>query len=320
MVLEVPLVAVNLGTVSVESFLYGVYVVLFVTSMYLMGARYSKADQPKVGSRASRRSSIFWGPICLFLLITAHWILTVDRSFLAFVYFKNGTLPIAFYGDLSHITEVVKTGFVSASLVVGDALIIHRLWVVWSRNIYVCIFPICTMLGLAICGGGITYQLSQYTIGEDIFISAAGRWITSDTVFTLCTNVYCTALITWRIWRNSRLVAPYGSSNLNSLLGVLIESAALYTTWTLFFLISYQTKSNLQFIALDCWGAITGISCMLIHVRVGLGWSQTSMRTGAASTPSAPPFAVNISRAVHSQPDYQMDDFRGGSDKFSSNV
>ncbi|KAF7355648.1 hypothetical protein MSAN_01482500 [Mycena sanguinolenta] len=302
MVLEVPLVAVNLGTVSVESFLYV--------------ARYSKA-----GRGTSRMSSpVFFWTYLSFSLITGHWILTVDRSFLAFVYFKNGTLPIAFYGDLSHITEVVKTGFVSAALVVGDTLIIHRLWVVWGRNIYVCIFPMCTMLGLAICGGGITYQLSQYTVGEDIFVTAAGRWITSDTVFTLCTNVYCTALITWRIWRNSRLVAPYGSTNLNSLLGILIESAALYTTWTLFFLISYQSKSNLQFIALDCWAAVTGISCMLIHVRVGLGWSQASIHTGAASTPNAPPFAVNISRAVHSSPDHQMDDFRGRGGKFSDHV
>ncbi|KAJ7229430.1 hypothetical protein B0H12DRAFT_1193005 [Mycena haematopus] len=319
MVLEVPLVAVNLGTVSMEAFLYGVYWLLFVTSMYLLAARYSTTNQPKVGGETSRmRSPIFFGPICLFILITAHWILTVDRSFLAFVYFENGSLPIAFYGDLSHITEVVKTGFVSAALVIGDALIVYsRLWIIWSRNIYVCIFPMCTMVGLTICGGGITYQLSQYTPGEDIFETAAGRWITSDTVFTLCTNVYCTALITWRIWRNSRVVSHYGSQNLNSLLGILVESAALYTTWTLFFLISYQTKSNLQFIALDCWASVTGISCMLIHVRIGLGWSQTTIHTRVASNPSAPPFSVNISRAVHSSPDYQLHEFRGRADKFS---
>ncbi|KAJ7213734.1 hypothetical protein B0H12DRAFT_370626 [Mycena haematopus] len=318
MVLEVPLVAVNLGTVSIEAFLYGVYLVLFITSMYLLASRYSTA---KVGGETSRiRSPIFVGPVFLFMLITAHWILTVDRSFLAFVYFENGNLPIAFYGDLSQITEAVKTGFLTMALVTGDALIIHRLWIIWSRNMYVCIFPMLTTLGLAICGGGITYQLSQYTPGQNIFATAAGRWITSDTVLTLCANVYCTASITWRIWRNTRLVSPYGSQNLKSLLAVLVESAALYTTWTLFFLISYQTKSNLQFIAADCWPAVTGISCMLIHVRVGLGWSQTSIHAKVASTPSAPPFSVNISRVVHSSADYQMEDFQGRADKFTDDA
>lgn len=37
----------------------------------------------------------------------------------------------------------------------------------------------------AACGVGITYQFSQYYPGENVFVSAAGRWITSDCVFTL---------------------------------------------------------------------------------------------------------------------------------------
>ncbi|KAF8213915.1 hypothetical protein K438DRAFT_1563866 [Mycena galopus ATCC 62051] len=321
MVLNVPLVAVNVGTVSVEAFLYGVYLVLFITSMYLLGTKNSAS---KARPNASRiKHSVLLGPICLFMVITGHWILTVDRSFLAFVYFENGSLPIAFYGDLSHITEVVKTGFLSASLVIGDVLIVLAAQVIWGHNIYVIIFPTCTMLGLAICGGGITYQLSQYTPGENIFATAAGRWITSDTAFTLCTNVYCTTLITLRIWRNSRFVKNSvfgGAQNWNSLLGILVESAALYTTWTLFFLISYQTESNLQFIALDCWAAVTGIACMLIHVRVGLGWSHvTRIPTTIASSTSAP-YSVNITRAVHTSPDYQLDDFRGRSDKIVDHV
>ncbi|KAF7352572.1 hypothetical protein MVEN_01222500 [Mycena venus] len=318
MALEVPLVAVNVATVSMEAFLYGVYFVLFITSMYLLAARYG-LNQPKIGPDTSRlKSPIFLGPLCLFMAITAHWILTVDRSFLAFVYFRNGSLPIAFYGDLSQITEVVKTGFLSFALVIGDILIIHRLWVIYGHNFPIIIFPTCTMIALAVCGGGITYQLSQYTPGENIFITAAGRWITSDTVFTLCTNVYCTTLIIWRIWRNSRLISPHGGQNLNSLLAILVESAALYTTWTLFFFISYQTKSNLQFIALDCWPAVSGISCMLIHVRIGLGWSQRTNQTTAAS--QSTPFTVNISRAVHTSPEYPMEDFRGRVDKVSENV
>jgi hypothetical protein len=95
-----------------------------------------------------------------------HWILTIDRSFLAFIYFENGTFPLGFYGDLSQLTETAKTGFLIAASAVGDALIvgssrslpctadpvissqIHRLWIVWGRNKYVIIFPLFTLAGL----------------------------------------------------------------------------------------------------------------------------------------------------------------------------
>ncbi|KAJ7085890.1 hypothetical protein C8R44DRAFT_531994, partial [Mycena epipterygia] len=269
MVLDIPLVPVSLATVALESCLYGAYLVLSVLSVALMLSRYSNS----VGL-AGPAMPIFLllGTVSLFVTITAHWILTVDRSFLAFLQFENGTFPLGFYGDISQVTEVVKTGFLMATGVIGDALLIHRLWIVWGRNKYVIIFPMCTLMGLTACGAGATYQFSQYQLGQNVFLSEAGRWITSDTVFTLCTNLYSTTLISWRIWKTSRAVRPYGGQRLKSVLSILIESAALYTSWNLFFFVSYEVQSNLQFIAADCWPAVAGISYMLIHVR--LGWTQ----------------------------------------------
>ncbi|KAF8161948.1 hypothetical protein K438DRAFT_1686197 [Mycena galopus ATCC 62051] len=305
-VLDIPLVSVSLATVPLESCLYGVYLVLAVTSISLLLRR--NAESRRFGSIYS--SPMFIGAIALTMTITAHWILTVDRAFLAFIYFENGTFPIGLYGDLSQITEVVKTGFLMATLTIGDALIIHRLWIVWGRNKYVIIFPLCTLMGLTVCGVGITYQFTQYKPGQNVFLSEAGRWITSDAVFTLSTNVYGTAFIAWRLWSQGRAIQPYGSSqNLKSVLAIVIESAALYTAWSLFFFASYQSESNLQFIAVDCWPAMSGISCMLIHVRVGLGWARRggkSSMVGASSTIGGgqpQPFAVNITRAVHTNMD-----------------
>lgn len=95
-----------------------------------------------------------------------HWILTCTRLFQAFVLFKEGTAALAFYADLTQRTEVVKTGFLMASLVLGDSVIvrhffqliqpintflalkIYRLWIVWGYNKKIIIFPICTLAGL----------------------------------------------------------------------------------------------------------------------------------------------------------------------------
>ncbi|PCH35876.1 hypothetical protein WOLCODRAFT_140118 [Wolfiporia cocos MD-104 SS10] len=313
---NVPLVSVNLATVCIESFTYGVFFVLSISSIWLLKHRHdhiNKATKSAVSTIYT--SPMFLGAVALLTTISAHWFLTCTRLFQAFVHFDNGTDPLLFYADLRQLTEVVKTGFLMASLVIGDAMVIYRLWTIWNHNLYVIIFPACTLVGLTVCGVGITYQFTQYTIGEDVFISAAGRWITSDCVFTLCTNVYSSVMIAWRVWNSHRSVKSYGGGNLMKVLATFVESAALYTSWTIFFFASYQSHSNLQFTAVDVWPSMSGIAFMLINTRVGLGWAQTastfsgisSIASGNNPRPEQPypmrPLAVNITREVNKNDD-----------------
>ena len=104
-------------------------------------------------------------------------------------------------------------------------------------------------------------------------------------------------------------------------------------SWTTVFFISYQAHSNLQFTAVDTWPAMSGISFMLINVRVGLGWAQTGsqMRNDslgssnrhngveASSAGSIPmrPLTVKITSVVEQERDNKLksvgDGFRTGS-------
>ncbi|KZT01339.1 uncharacterized protein LAESUDRAFT_664142 [Laetiporus sulphureus 93-53] len=322
--LQEPLVSVNLATVSMEAFFYGIFFVLSVSSIYLLVHRQRQLQGRNATSglifRALCRTPMFIGAVILSVTITAHWALTVTRSFKAFIYYEGGTEPLDFYGNLKQLTEVIKTGFLMATLVVGDSMVIYRTWIIWNRRLIVTIFPLCTLAGLTACGVGITYQFTQYYPGENVFVSAAGRWITSDCVFTLCTNVYCTFMIAFRVWRSHISVKSYSGSNLMGVLATFIESAALYTSWTLFFFISYQSGSNLQFTAVDTWPSMSGIAFMLINVRVGLGWAQTSEKTTTRHTVSAVsghrsgetssfamrPLAVNITTVIDQEEDYEL--------------
>jgi len=220
-----------------------------------------------------------------------------------------------------------------ASLLMSDAVIIYRLWVIWNYNTYIVLFPICTLVGLTVCGIGITYQFTQYRPGENVFLSEAGRWITSDCIFTLCTNVYSSVLIAWRIWSINVKSREFGGASLNSVLGTVVESAAIYTSWTIFFFASYRSKSNLQFIVVDTWPAMSGIAFTLINVRVGLGWAQNSQlsvsqdrsigqiasRLGevrpsaGAEAYNMRPLAVNISQVIDKDSDYHNDTCSGRS-------
>ena len=88
------------------------------------------------------------------------------RLFDAFVNFQGGAEPIIAFADLSRLTEVVKTAFLVATVLISYAMIvslpfqsacpqsptissqIYRLYIVWSYNKFIIIFPLMTWCGL----------------------------------------------------------------------------------------------------------------------------------------------------------------------------
>ncbi|KAJ7639704.1 hypothetical protein DFH06DRAFT_1217648 [Mycena polygramma] len=284
MAVQVPLLVAELCAIVLETFFYGVFFVLFILSVSLAITRDAEASK-KPGRREGRagpkrtslyRTPVFLASVIMAMAITAHWILAVDRLFLAFIHSK---VPILFYARLTDITEVVKTGLLTGTLLISDSFIIYRLWVVWSYDKWVVLPPLCTLVGLLVTGVGLTYQFTQPIPDDNVFLSVAGRWITSNCVFILVTNIYCTAMISWRILTVNRDSAKLGGSSLKSVLAIIVESAAIITTQTLFYTICYESGSGIQTILLNIWAPIAGIAFMLINVRVGLGWAQQSRQS-----------------------------------------
>ncbi|KAJ6447632.1 hypothetical protein C8R45DRAFT_1057447 [Mycena sanguinolenta] len=254
MTLSVSLVPVNLATVAVESCLY-------VTAICLLLGRNAILDNN-------------CGKITIFIL---HWVITIDRAFVAFIHFSRSLGPLGFYADLSELTEVVKTGFLMATGIIADGLIAYSSsWVVWSYNKKILIFPIATLVGLAVSSTGLTYQFTQYRPGKNVFLSSAGRWITSATVFTLCAALY---------------TSEHHASTLRAIVLLTVPNRI----WSGFYLVAYQSQSNFQFTLIDCLPAITGISCMLIHVRVGMGW----VRTGGDHSSTLPGTQLSLLSTSH---------------------
>ncbi|KAI0729490.1 hypothetical protein C8Q72DRAFT_777826 [Fomitopsis betulina] len=286
MVAQLDLIAVNLATVALESWLYGIFCVIFGTSIYLLVRRGREHSQGTGGSsriaRSVWKSPMFVASCLIAMSVTGHWILTVYRLFDAFIHYMGGKEPIIVYADLSRTSEVAKTGFLIITVLISDAMIIYRLYIVWSYNKMILIFPALTWCALAVCGSAICWQFAHYTLGEDVFETAAGRWITSDCVFSFVTNLYCSLLIAWRVWRTTVSAPAYGGPNIMGALAIIIESAAIQSMWNLFFFITYQVKSNLQFTTIDMWVPVCGISLTLINLRVSLGWAAGGSVSGSS--------------------------------------
>ncbi|KAJ7741753.1 hypothetical protein DFH07DRAFT_925898 [Mycena maculata] len=284
------LLAVNLATLACSSLFYGAFLVLSSTSMYLLVGRYLATRQ----SRALRgqdhsifRSTVFVAAIGLFVAITAHWITTLYRAFLAFIHFQGGDAALEFYVDAADTTELLQNGFLMISILIGDSLIIHRLWVVWEHRTAVVVFPVCTLTALTLCSAVSMYTESRKT--QDVF---SDPWLTSNAVLTIVTNVYCTGFITFKIWNITRVARPIGGSNLRDFLVIVVESAALYASWAVFFMVTYQTRSVVQFLVIQSAPPLVGIVNALIHTRVGLGWAIV------AQVGSPPPSQLAFAKAV----------------------
>ncbi|KAJ7500559.1 hypothetical protein B0H11DRAFT_2225550 [Mycena galericulata] len=282
----VPLLGANLTVVVLESLLYGVYATLSSSALYLLVTRTDRRDKSSTGPRLKIASPVALGALTLFITVTAHWLLNIARLFIAFHQWEDGPGPVDFYSDLSHITEVLKYGFFVASFVIGDILVIHRLWAVWAFSTRIIIVPSVTLMGFTAFGVGLTYQLSTYNSSDSIFKAAFRRWTTGICFFSVCTTAYTTGFIWYKLWNTGRMLKSLGITSLSPIIKIFIDSAALIAVWGSFHVVSYQCGSNIQFIATDCAPAIIGISNMLIHIRLHIDLAQA--RPGAMSLPTNP--------------------------------
>ncbi|KAJ6597959.1 hypothetical protein B0H10DRAFT_2086569 [Mycena sp. CBHHK59/15] len=261
--MSLTLIAVNLATLAIGSLFYGMYSVLFFISMYLLLRRYNATHTSHKSRKDGSifKSMVFVSAIFLFLVVTAHWTTIVYRAFIAYVSLQHGAEAETFFNDHAQITEVVQASFLSLSIVIGDSLIIHRLWVVWSHSKIVLVVPVCNLFAL--------------TGDIDVF---SNPWLKLNTVLTLITNIYCTGFITWKIWTITRLSMPSDGTNLRHFLVIVVESAGFYAFWAVFFAVAYDVIQTAP--------AVVGIVNALIHTRVGLGW--TGEQTQGLPWPSSP--------------------------------
>ncbi|KAJ8094475.1 hypothetical protein PM082_010909 [Marasmius tenuissimus] len=299
MVKSVPLVSAYLAAITVQSALYGFFVLLSAISIYAMAKadgrltpvpRYGQNRAGVVSSTSLLRTvkrPLFIGGAAMIGIVTSYWVFSAMRLFMAVLQSPDPTL---FYADLSHWTEVTKIGLMMASLILGDSLLIYRLWIVWNRKLAIVIFPLLTVTGLVVAGVGLTYQLSVFRVGQDIFTSEVGLWIKLDSAFTLW---YGLSLIAWRIWRQKQDSSPFladpqsaQSNLLTRSFIVFVESAALYTIWTVLYIATFESKSVAQFFVINCFPTIAGISFMSINARIFLS-SETAGNSRGFSSASA---------------------------------
>jgi len=281
------LVVISLASLSVSGLLYGVFLVLFCASTYLMVRRQRSLyahNAIQFGGPCPLRNPLMGAGLAFFITVTANWVLLVYRSFRAFVWFEQGTNPLDYYG-LTNTSEVLKIGFWFASMAIGDAMIVYRLWVIWNYNTLIALLPSCTFIVSTVLA---INMLSRFAADSSLIII---QTMIPEALWAciMSTNIYSCVLIAWRI--NRMALRPARSLNrhvASRAICIIIESATLFVGWGVAFLICYEVTDYAAFLIEDAWPPISGIAFMLINIRIGLGYTTGTVPD---ATPSRPTFA-----------------------------
>ncbi|KAJ7258314.1 hypothetical protein C8J57DRAFT_1720842 [Mycena rebaudengoi] len=269
------LLTVNIAAVIGETLLYGILLVLVSVNICSRSSWCHRRED----STQQRWDPVFViFTIALLLCCTAHWLLTVISFSHAVLLSAEGHTALTFYVLFSKLAAAAVIVNFSA-ICLGDAVIIYRLWIVWCRNLRVTTPAIIVWVAL-LAVGSVFQHMVLVAFLQRHELPPRGL-IIANFVLTLAINIYCTVLIAWRVWTQTR------AKQIMFVVSVLVESAALYTAWTLFTIMSSMLNSNIQGFAVGLIAQVIGLTNMLIYLRVGLeprSSTPTQEETGIVMT------------------------------------
>jgi len=131
-------------------------------------------------------------------------------------------------------------------MVLADMLLIWCCWIVWNRRLRVVAVPIILLLR---CIAMIIMLLRAMAFSSEsakgIFAASITPWISTVLAVTLLQNLLVTSLIVLRTWRiNSIVSRSTGTSTLQPIIAMIVESGLLYVLVLFIWLMAYVARSN----------------------------------------------------------------------------
>ncbi|KZP08828.1 hypothetical protein FIBSPDRAFT_252938 [Athelia psychrophila] len=192
----------------------------------------------------------------------------------AFVDYPEG--PLAY---LALVSTKPKTAFQTGQLgaiMSADLLMVYRTFILWDSNYYAVIIPCLTFV--ATFATGVIFVHIEHI--DDVETSIFSPTITEFAIaFLLCsffTTVYCTGLMSFKLWkvdRNIRGPNRLSRSGLSTpsvgrrIMGIFVESAAIYSLMHLLFAILFAIKSDVEATPSYLEASVASIACSMITIR-----------------------------------------------------
>ncbi|CCL98627.1 uncharacterized protein FIBRA_00629 [Fibroporia radiculosa] len=262
----------------VESALWGVYTVLYGLTLRIIGRK---------GWGSSNKVTL--GAITLlYSLATAHNVMSLQILINAFITYIQEPGPIVYLSEIAVLLNVARDMVYITTIVIGDSVLVWRLYVVWGKNIWIAIFPLCMILATAITGYVAIGQwlnpaLQSTNINMAVFNDSV-RWVTAMYAVSLSTNVSVTAITAGRIWwvsyRGRKIASATSGARYTRVIILLLESGAMLAAMKIMEFILFEIAGtgiggdNALWIVLEAMPQAMGIMPTLIVLAVTSGYTR----------------------------------------------
>ncbi|KAI0317256.1 hypothetical protein OF83DRAFT_1172165 [Amylostereum chailletii] len=208
-----------------ETGLFGIFTLLFLQSTYILLHK-------DLRTRSVRWMLVVTG--LMYTLSAAHWG-TILSGLLTILRHPESTDVAA-----SHKMGIIATATAELSLLLGDAVVVWRVWILWGRNRFVLIT--CSLLFLS------TTAMMIVALYQDATLSPTGRntlgyvngiYLGTSAVasfsLSLTTNLWSTALIAYKAWEyrsniSANILQDNRKNMVEKVFTLLMESGALYSS------------------------------------------------------------------------------------------
>ncbi|KAH9962551.1 hypothetical protein BGW80DRAFT_862892 [Lactifluus volemus] len=204
-----------------------------------------------------------------FSLATAHIItilVQMIRGFISAADTPGGT--IQYLLSQSNPEHICQSVFYITNSLIGDAILIWRLWVIWNRNFWLTFPFILLCIASTITGYTALAHLATLPPNGSVFTPSVHNWLIATWVLSIATQFGATLLIGYRFWITMLPNSKGIRASRLSILWILVESGALYSVTTIFLLGFSSTNTGALFAS--SLGQISALAPTLIIVRAGL--------------------------------------------------
>ncbi|KAF8583811.1 hypothetical protein K439DRAFT_1191406 [Ramaria rubella] len=261
----------NLVAIWLETFLYGIYVVTLVPTVYVI-LHCPFSDQDRAPHKGEINYQRFVIVMLLFMFATTHIASGLAMLLDAFIFFPDFSSE-SYFIEVTNPLSILRTVAFLSCVLLSDGLLIHRIYILWARSKIATLLPSLNLV-LAIVSGILVLTLSHSTSSvlplsasspASIFLSTAlgsanKVLLPAHVAMLFTTNLSITALILLgeRVRKKNNYMQNEGYTRRRKSL-ILGETGIVYTITALVTLFLSLVGSNGQIIP---YLALTPLSAM----------------------------------------------------------
>ncbi|KAJ6577505.1 hypothetical protein B0H19DRAFT_1252845 [Mycena capillaripes] len=254
----------------VSCVLYGILLTTFVPC--LRSLLFSASQKFQVKSRHEIKFPILAATVLMFLVSSFSAVLSMQGVIDGFIDYDGPGGALEFYetvnGGWKHWMVAVED---SVQVIVGDALLIYRCYVLYNRNWCAIAVPAMAWLALVVMSITSTYHEANLSAGKSLNDSSVLPFLSTTLLLTFMTSIITTYLILRRLFRIDQqphlrgVIRPH---LLTRIATIFLETGLIYTLSVVASLGVYLTGSRLEYVAALAMIHIGPITCNLLLIRV----------------------------------------------------